>query len=280
MRTDAHLGDERRKTDSVLDHECDATFDAQDDAAKAEGGLRLALEKARAAIAARDAFLCVAAHELRTPLNTLQLQVQGYLRTARANADEAAQGRLARVQAQVDRLTKLVNDLLDVSRITAGRLPLEQANVDLTSLVSEIVAREKDVLDRAKCEVRLETPGPVRGQWDPNRLDQVVSNLLSNAVKFGAGKPIRIAVEADQLHARLVVEDHGIGIRLEDRGRIFERFERAVSERSFGGLGLGLWIVRQIVEAHGGEVTVESQLGAGARFKVELPRSVPHAAGQ
>jgi signal transduction histidine kinase len=272
-RTDVDLGHERRETDTVLNQERNAKTLAEDD-------LRVALERAREAVAARDAFLLVAAHELRTPLNTLQLQVQSFLSSASAHADEKTNGRLRRVQAQVDRLSKLVNDLLDVSRILGRRPALELADVDLAALVNEIVVREKESLVRAKCAIRLDAPGPVIGRWDRQRLDQVVTNLLSNAMKFGVGKPIRIAVKVDESTARLVVEDEGIGISPEDRSRIFNRFERAVSERNFGGLGLGLWIVRQVVEAHGGTITVDSEVGSGARFTVELPRSAPQAAGQ
>lgn len=275
-RTDDDLGEERHQTDGILDHERSARRAADGAAADAADGLRAALEKARQALAARSAFLSAAAHELRTPLNTLQLQVQGFLQTARREGNEAIRGRLARVQTQVDRLDRLVNQLLDVSRITAGRLPLDRCDLDLVALVNEVVERDRDALDRARCELRVEAAGPVVGRWDRQRLDQVVSNLLSNACKFGAEKPIRIVVEGDERRARLVIEDQGLGISAEDSARIFELFERAVSERSFGGLGLGLWLVRQIVEAHGGTVVVDGEVGVRARFTVELPRSLDH----
>jgi signal transduction histidine kinase len=279
-RTDIDLGDERHQTDDILERERSAKRAAEGAAAEAASGLRAALEKAREALATRNAFLSAAAHELRTPLNTLQLQVQGFLQTARAEGNGAIQGRLKRVQAQVDRLGKLVNDILDVSRITAGRLPLERADVDLVALVSEVVERDREVLERALCELRVVATGPVVGRWDRQRLDQVVSNLLSNACKFGAEKPIRITIEGRERSARLVIEDQGIGISPEDSARLFRRFERAVSERNFGGLGLGLWLVRQIVEAHGGTVAVDGAVGVGARFTVELPRSLDHLPGQ
>jgi signal transduction histidine kinase len=175
---------------------------------------------------------------------------------------------------QVGRLTLLINSLLDVSSITAGRLVLEREDVDLAQLVREVIEREEDALAEARCEVRLEAPAPAVGRWDRLRLDQVVTNLVSNAMKFGAGKPIRVAVGIDGGTARVVVEDEGIGISAEAQARIFERFERAVSGRNFGGLGLGLWISRQIVQQSGGRIGVESQPGAGARFTVELPISV------
>jgi signal transduction histidine kinase len=111
----------------------------------------------------------------------------------------------------------------------------------------------------------------VRGEWDPLRIDQLIDNLLSNALKYGAGRPVEVAVSEEQGVARLVVRDHGISIRPEDRARIFERFERAVSSRHFGGLGLGLWVVREVVQALGGQVTVQSTAGEGSTFVVSLP---------
>jgi signal transduction histidine kinase len=113
--------------------------------------------------------------------------------------------------------------------------------------------------------------GPVVGNWDRLRLDQVITNLMANALKYGAGKPIAVTVDRCERHARLVIEDHGIGIAAADQGRIFERFERAVSDRHYGGLGLGLWICRQIVEALEGTIRVESEAGQGSKFSVVLP---------
>ncbi|HWL86882.1 MAG TPA: ATP-binding protein, partial [Polyangiaceae bacterium] len=112
----------------------------------------------------------------------------------------------------------------------------------------------------------------VVGRWDPTRIEQITSNLLSNAIKYGQGKPILVEVTSENAHARLRIHDQGIGIAPEQQQRIFDRFERAVSVRHYGGFGLGLWIVRQIVEASGGQVTVESQVGQGSTFTVELPR--------
>jgi signal transduction histidine kinase len=117
----------------------------------------------------------------------------------------------------------------------------------------------------------VDAPGEVRCALDPDRMDQVVSNLLSNAVKYGREGPVEVRVRREQDRAVLEVEDHGIGVAPEDQERIFERFERAVPARHFGGIGLGLWIVRQLVEAHGGTIRVRSVPGQGATFTVELP---------
>jgi signal transduction histidine kinase len=112
---------------------------------------------------------------------------------------------------------------------------------------------------------------PVTGRWDPLRINQVITNLLSNAMKYGSAHPIEIEVSAEDGRARVVVRDHGVGIAPEDQDRIFERFERLLPIHHFGGFGLGLWIVKQVAQAHGGEVRVESTPGEGSTFIVELP---------
>jgi signal transduction histidine kinase len=176
---------------------------------------------------------------------------------------------------QIDRLRRLVGSLLDVSELETGRFSLQREEVDLAELVGEVLDRLSEPLRRARCPVELRKVGRVVGRWDRLRLEQVIISLLGNAMKFGAGKPIEVQVLAWQGHARLVVKDHGMGIPAEEQSRIFERLARAVSERHFGGLGLGLFIARQIVEAHGGGIRVESKPGAGATFIVELPLHVP-----
>ncbi|HSP78171.1 MAG TPA: HAMP domain-containing sensor histidine kinase [Myxococcaceae bacterium] len=167
----------------------------------------------------------------------------------------------------------LIDELLDAGRITSGRLRLEREEVDLAALVREAVGRMSESFVRAGCEVLLFAELPVSGRWDRVRLEQVVGNLLSNAAKYGRGQPVEVRVEAvDEILARLMVKDGGIGIAPEDQARIFERFERAVTGNQFHGLGLGLWITRQIVESHGGRILVHSTPGVGSTFSVELPR--------
>jgi signal transduction histidine kinase len=141
-------------------------------------------------------------------------------------------------------------------------------------VVAEITDRMRDELARAGCKLSV-TLEPAEGRWDRARLDQVVTNLFSNAMKYGKDHPIDVRVEARTDAAVLIVRDHGIGISDEDQTRIFERFERAVSSRHFGGLGLGLWIVHQLVAAHGGTISVRSKVGQGAEFVVTLPRPAP-----
>ncbi len=228
-------------------------------------------EEAQRAIRARDEFLSVASHELRTPLTALELQLGGLARRA-AGTDERTKNKLAVIARQVKRLEVLVENLLDVSRVMAGKLQLELDECDFAHVVEDVAARLTDSARKAGSALRLDLE-PCRGRWDRSRLDQVVSNLLSNAIKYGANAPVDVRLRCEAERAELRVRDHGIGVPLEDQARIFERFERAVSHRQFGGLGLGLWIARQIAEAHGGIIAVDSKPGAGAEFIVTLPRA-------
>jgi PAS domain S-box-containing protein len=232
--------------------------------------------EALAAVRARDEFLSVASHELKTPLSSLKLQL-GMLNRAReveahALSFEQVMEKVAAAARQVDRLSGLVAKLMDVSSIKAGRLHLELQEVNLAAIASDVVSRFKEDAAKVGCDVVLEATNPIPGRWDPLRMEQVVTNLLANALKFGAGKPVEVTVTAGEGEsARLVVRDHGIGIAPEDAERIFQRFERAVVARSYAGLGLGLYIVRQIVEAHEGTICVESQPGSGSTFTIHIP---------
>ncbi|MDQ2870346.1 MAG: ATP-binding protein [Acidobacteriota bacterium] len=239
-------------------------------------------EDAQEAIRARDEFLSVASHELKTPITTLQLQIQGLIRRVRSGATPSAEAlaeRLGTSERQVERLTHLINDLLDISRITGGRLDLYIEPVDFAAVLREVSARLEESLLRAGCTLALNAPEPQVGAWDRLRLDQILTNLISNAMKYGAGKPIEISLTGTSESIRLAVTDEGIGIAPENQARIFERFERAVSGRHYGGLGLGLWIVRQIVDALGGTIAVESESGRGSVFILELPRERTRVTG-
>jgi len=233
-------------------------------------------ERSRAVIA-RDEFLAIASHELRTPLTALLLHIQGQLRSLRRNEPlgerQEALHQLESTQRMALRLAKLIGELLEVSRIVWGRFQPDREEVDLAALVHESLARQEQQLLRANCPVHLEVEGAVRGHWDRGRLDQVVDNLIGNAAKYGAGKPIEVRLRGRAEGVLLEVRDYGIGIDPADQARVFDRFERAVSRKQFGGFGLGLWISRKIVEAHGGSISLLSEPGAGSTFSVELPRS-------
>jgi PAS domain S-box-containing protein len=237
----------------------------------------LLYREAVAAIRARDEFLSVASHELRTPLSTLQLQIQMLLQPPRRSPQvvlsrEQMQPKLEMASKQIERLTRLIEELMDVSRITAGRLRLEREQIDLAAVVRDVVGRLAEEASRTHSAIEVRAATPVVGMWDLIRMEQVITNLLNNAFKFGRGKPIEITVEERGSAGRLVVVDHGIGIAPEDVERIFQRYEQATSSHAIGGLGLGLYIARQIVEAHGGTIRVDSQRGAGSTFTIDLPR--------
>ncbi|MCP3098469.1 AAA family ATPase [Myxococcus sp. K15C18031901] len=230
--------------------------------------------EAQDAVRLRDEFLSIAAHELYTPITALQLSVQGLARSE-APSREALQRTSRATQSQTRRLAHLVDELLDVSRIQTGRLHLTLEWVDLAAVVRDVVEGMSDAFSRSGCALELRLGDGCVGRWDRVRLEQVVTNLLSNALKFGAGRPIDVLVDGGDGQVRLCVLDRGIGIPEERLPHIFGRFERAVSSREYGGLGLGLFIVREIVGALGGRVRAESTLGAGARFMVELPCQGP-----
>ncbi len=231
--------------------------------------------EAQAAVAVRDEFLSIASHELRTPLTALRLALENMRRVSTREAIERLPTQyvervLSTAERQGQRLEKLVAALLDVSRIHMGRLELDVEDVELGATVREALGAIEDEAAQSGSQIQVRGE-PVHGYWDRLRISQVVTNLLSNAVKYGGGKPVEVEFGSRGDHAVLTVRDHGIGIDPADQPQIFERFERAVSSRNYGGLGLGLYIVKRIVEAHGGTIRVESKTGEGAAFLVELP---------
>ncbi|WP_437818119.1 ATP-binding protein [Sorangium sp. So ce1078] len=241
---------------------------------------------AQSAIALRDEFLSIASHELKTPLTPLSLQIQILTRRAPElcpDKDRLAwlTDRLGLVRRQSERLRRLVDNLLDISRISAGRLALDLEPVRLSEIVRQVVSRfhEGGEIGESGSRVTVSADDDDAGNWDRLRLEQVVDNLVSNALKYGQGKPIEIAVTSAGSSATFTIADHGIGIAPEHIGRIFGRFERAVSARHYGGLGMGLYISKQLVEALDGSIEVSSVPGEGSTFKVTLPLAGPSISG-
>jgi PAS domain S-box-containing protein len=228
------------------------------------------------AVRTRDDFLSIASHELKTPLSslTLQLGMLSHL-LERKSEFEKVQDRLTKAtenaRRQLGRLTELIEDLLSVSRITAGQLALERTRVELGAMVKETADRLRDNAYVAKSSIDIQAVEPVYGIWDQRKLDQVVTNLLTNALRYGPGKPIEISVQKSKSRAFLRVRDYGMGIPAEKHTRVFEKFQRGLTSSHYGGLGLGLYISRTIIDRHGGRIWVESEEGKGATFVVELP---------
>jgi len=260
-------------------------FDLDDLATAADLGRRagvaienaLLYRRAERAIRLRDDFLSTASHELRTPLSALLVQLGGLERTLERTPppptdDGRTKKKVSGALRHTNRLTRLVDSLLDVSRLTARKLHMQPESFDLGDLVREVCDRYADEARQAGCKIAVSAPAGIVGLWDRSRIDQVVTNLMSNAVKYGRGEPIDVGLTADDETATVTVTDRGIGIAASDQARIFEQFERAVPTQNYGGLGLGLFISRQIVEAHGGSIAVDSKAGEGAAFRVALPR--------
>ena len=263
----------------------DRVLDREDLAVARELGRRAALaiesarlyREAREAIRAREEFLSIAAHELKTPLTTLHLHLQTLRRGL--DAGPVDPGRievgLGRAIDQSTRLKRLLDHLLDLSRATAGRLVLEPEEVALSGLVHEVVGRLSEQLAAAGCVAEVRCEGKVTARWDRIRIEQVLTNLLANAIRYAPGAPLEVEAGPEEGGAYLRVRDHGPGISPGARERIFSPFQRATESLAAGGLGLGLFISKQIVEAHGGRIEAESVPGRGAAFTVHLPLDAP-----
>lgn len=239
---------------------------------------KMAEQKLLEALKARDEFLSIASHELKTPLTSLKLQSQIFSRSASKGVESIYEKShihqlIAQTNNQVNRLNRLVDDMLDVSRIRTGRLTLIKEHFDLCELTTEILDRLHEQFNRANYEFpEIQICQHAIGEWDKMRIEQVIINLLTNAIRYGEGKPLHISIEADDHTVRFSIQDHGIGIEHKDREKIFNRFERAISANEISGLGLGLFISKQIILAHKGEIWVESVIGQGSTFIFELPK--------
>jgi len=228
----------------------------------------------RRALDAREEFLSIASHELKTPLSAIVLHLSSLQRAFRTKESidrEGVERKTDRAMKQTERLTSLIGQLLDVSRISSGKFELTREDVDLGELSREICSRFSEEATRAGSSLSMRGARSLRGNWDRSRLEQVLSNLVSNAIRYGDGHPIDISLERRGASAVLVVRDEGPGIPADVLSRVFDRFTSSRAARRLGGLGLGLYIVRQIVEAHGGSIHAASTVGVGSTFTVELP---------
>jgi PAS domain S-box-containing protein len=238
--------------------------------------LAIAKDEAEEAVRARDEFLSIASHELKTPLTSMKLQAQVRKRNIiRGNTDAFTFDKLTRMinddEKQINRLSRLVDDMLDISRLTSGKFTFELEETNLNTLVYDVLTRFAPQLEAAGIPVTVIATSQVLGEWDRYRIEQVVSNLITNAMKYGAKKPISIEVSGDEDRALFVIKDNGIGIAKADQERIFQQYERAISASAVSGLGLGLYIVKKIIESHDGKISVKSAVGKGSSFIVELP---------
>jgi signal transduction histidine kinase len=233
------------------------------------------VDELRAAIAARDEFIAIAAHELRNPMTPIVGQVQLLLSRARREQGSPAllQG-LETLELAVDHYVRRATTLLEITRLNAEQVRLETSAFDLCELVRACVRKYEQLAARAGSTLDCAMDSPVDGTWDHLATEQVLDNLVSNAIRYGDGKPVRIELEGHPQWVQVRVIDQGIGIAPADRERIFQRFQRASSAPRSGGFGIGLWLSSRLVQAQGGTLTLQSELGQGSTFSVRLPRDV------
>lgn len=223
----------------------------------------------------RDDFMSMVAHELRTPLNTLFLETQmRKMQLEKSNMEafneEKLQRMVARDGRQIQSMIRLIDDMVDVSRIRSGKLSIRPTETELSDLLQRIVSDLSHQAAAAGTDITLNAHKISSGTWDEFRVEQIIINLLTNALRYGGGKPVKVTLEASPVYAEVTVRDQGDGITVADQHRIFEPFERA-GAKTGAGLGLGLYIARQLAEAHGGSLTVDSTYGEGAAFRLRLP---------
>lgn len=229
------------------------------------------IETTARTLALREEFLMVASHELRAPITNVSLQLQQLVRVIDRGQTESLGTHARAALDEVLRLSSLMNALIEAQHDGSGHIVLARGEVDIASIIREVVARMRARAEVVGSAIHVDVPS-VRGQWDQLRLVQVFTNLVSNAIKYGRGGPIQVVGDATASNVEIHVRDRGIGIDGIDADRIFEKFERAVPA-NYGGLGLGLYITRQLIEAHGGKIHLESWPGQGSTFTVVLPRS-------
>lgn len=240
--------------------------------------LEEALEKLKVTVKARDTFLSLASHELKTPLTTLLLQAQIKRRQLAKGQTNYFEGDKLKEMIETDikqlgSLNRLIDDMLDIGRIRTGRLELKKETFDLGETAKNVFEKYLPQVQEKCSHFDFNVEDNIFVEADQERIVQVISNLLNNAMKYGQCKPLAAKVFCDHVNRKafIVVRDNGMGISEDDRQRIFQIFERAISPNEVSGLGLGLAIVKEIVGAHGGEILVDSEVGVGSTFTVSLP---------
>ncbi len=237
--------------------------------------LRAELAAAKAAVQQRDSLLAIVAHELRNPMGPVMMGLEILVRELEdpTTEREALLRRAHQTERYVERLRSDLDRLLDFSRLQTGRIDLQRETFDLSALVTSALAELESLLAASHCELHLSLQQPIEGTWDRMRLRQIVWNLVSNAAKYAAGSRVDVSTSGDAERAVLVVRDHGPGIPASEHEAVFRQFER-IQRSSHTGFGVGLWLVRQIVEALGGSIELDSTVGLGSTFTVTLPRNV------
>lgn len=232
-------------------------------------------EQTKTALQTRDEFLSIASHELRTPLTALYMQLELLMRNASAAADPAKRTRTVELAEsslrQARRISLLVEKLMDLTKIRLGKLEVRREHCDVTAIVKDVVSQLSNDAARSGSTIAVHGSQTIVGECDSTRVAQIATNLISNAIKYGNGKAINVSVSAKARDVIIAVQDNGEGISSEQQARIFERFERANQDSGIAGLGLGLYITQQIVEAHHGTISVQSELGKGSLFTVKIP---------
>jgi len=239
------------------------------------------VEELKIAVQARDDLIAIAAHELRNPMTPI-LGVAELALTAARNADATVPPRvimlLERMELLIHDYVRRATRLLDVTRMCSDNFRVEPADIDLSVIVRTIISRYEVVAGHCGSVIEIDVADDLRCFCDGLAAEQVVENLLSNALKFGAGRPVSIRLYAETGSAVIEVRDNGVGMRPDQRERLFGRFEQVLSEYRAGGFGIGLWVSKRLVEAMTGSIDVASTVGQGSSFVVRLPLTGPASA--